>query len=139
MEKHYQILVNPYPILPQHFTIPSRRHVVQQIWSHFGTMRHMAWTMPQHIVFYNGPKCGASCPDHMHLQAGLRGIVPIERDWKIYENSLRKIYPLTGEQTASMHEAGNDSDRCGLFLLEGYPCPVFVIRSLPSETDSLLC
>lgn len=139
MEKHYQILVNPYPILPQHFTIPARRHTPQQIWTHFGTMRHMAWTMPKHIVFYNGPKCGASCPDHMHLQAGLRGIVPIERDWKMYENNLRKIYPLTGEQTASMHEAGNNSDRCGLFVLEGYPCPVFVIRSLPSDTDSLLC
>ena len=139
MEKHYQILVNPYPILPQHFTIPSRRHTPQSIWSHFGTMRHMAWTMPGQIIFYNGPMCGASCPDHMHLQAGQRGIVPIERDWKIYENYLRKIYPLTGAQTASMQEAGNTSDTCGLFLLEGYVCPVFVIRSLPTETDSILC
>ncbi len=139
MEKHYQILVNPYPILPQHFTIPSRRHTPQSIWSHFGTMRHMAWTMPRHIIFYNGPTCGASCPDHMHLQAGLRGIVPIERDWKIYENYLTKIYPLTGEQTTSMEEAGNTGDNCGLFLLEGYVCPVFVIRSMPAETDSILC
>lgn len=139
MEKHYQILVNPFPILPQHFTIPSRRHTPQSIWAHFGTMRHMAWTMPRHIIFYNGPLCGASCPDHMHLQAGQRGIVPIERDWKIYENYLHKIYPLTGAQTVSMQEAGNTSDRCGLFLLEGYVCPVFVIRSMPAETDSILC
>jgi SpoIID/LytB domain protein len=95
--------------------------------------------MPGQIVFYNGPMCGASCPDHMHLQAGQRGIVPIERDWKIYENYLRKIYPLTGAQAVSMHEAGNTSDTCGLFLLEGYACPVFVIRSLPAETDSILC
>lgn len=139
MEKHYQILVNPYPILPQHFTIPSRRHTPQSIWTHFSTMRHMAWTMPGQIVFYNGPMCGASCPDHMHLQAGQRGIVPIERDWKIYENYLRKIYPLTGAQAVSMQEAGNTSDTCGLFLLEGYVCPVFVIRSMPTETDSILC
>lgn len=139
MEKHYQILVNPYPILPQHFTIPSRRHTPQSIWTHFSTMRHMAWTMPRQIVFYNGPMCGASCPDHMHLQAGQRGIVPIERDWKIYENYLRKIYPLTGAQAVSMQEAGNTSDTCGLFLLEGYVCPVFVIRSMPTETDSILC
>ena len=139
MEKHYQILVNPYPILPQHFTIPSRRHTPQSIWTHFGTMRHMAWTMPGQIIFYNGPMCGASCPDHMHLQAGQRGIVPIERDWKIYENYLRKIYPLTGAHAVSMQEAGNTSDTCGLYLLEGYVCPVFVIRSLPAETDSILC
>ena len=138
-EKHYQILVNPYPILPQHFTIPMRRHTPQSIYSSFGTLRRMAWDMPKHIVFYNGPLCGASCPDHMHLQAGSRGIVPLERDWTMYEKGLRKLYPLTGEQAASMEEAGNVGSRCGLYLLESYACPVFVIRSLPAESDSLLC
>jgi SpoIID/LytB domain protein len=138
-EKHYQILVNPYPILPQHFTIPMRRHTPQSIYSSFGTLRRMAWNMPKHIVFYNGPLCGASCPDHMHLQAGSRGIVPLERDWTMYEKGLRKLYPLTGEQMASMEEAGNVGNRMGLYLLEGYACPVFVIRSLPAESDSLLC
>ena len=138
-EKHYQILVNPYPILPQHFTIPMRRHTPQSIYSSFGTLRRMAWDMPKHIVFYNGPLCGASCPDHMHLQAGSRGIVPLERDWTMYEKNLRKLYPLTGEQTATMEEAGNVGSRCGLYLLEGYACPVFVIRSMPAESDSILC
>ena len=138
-EKHYQILVNPYPILPQHFTIPMRRHRPQSIYSSFGTLRRMAWNMPRHIVFYNGPLCGASCPDHMHLQAGSRGIVPLERDWTMYEKNLRKLYPLTGEQMATMEEAGNVGSRMGLYLLEGYACPVFVIRSLPAESDSLLC
>ena len=138
-ERHYQILVNPYPILPQHFTIPMRRHTPQSIYSSFGTMRRLAWEMSHHIVFYNGPLCGASCPDHMHLQAGSRGIVPLERDWSMYENKLRKLYPLTGEQAATMEEAGNVGSRCGLYLLEDYPCPVFVIRSMPAESDSLLC
>ena len=138
-EKHYQILVNPYPILPQHFTIPMRRHTPQSIYSSFGTLRRMAWNMPKQIVFYNGPLCGASCPDHMHLQAGSRGIVPLERDWTMYEKNLRKLYPLTGEQMASMEEAGNVGSRPGLYLLEGYACPVFVIRSLPAESDSILC
>ena len=138
-EKHYQILVNPYPILPEHFTIPMRRHRPQSIYSSFGTLRRMAWDMPHHIVFYNGPLCGASCPDHMHLQAGSRGIVPLERDWTMYEKDLKKLYPLTSEQMASMEEAGNVGSRPGLYLLEGYACPVFVIRSLPAESDSLLC
>ena len=136
---HYQVLVNPYPILPRHFTIPTRRHKPQSIWEHFGTLRHLAWTMPNHIVFYNGPVCGASCPDHMHLQAGSRGIVPIERDWKLYETQLKKLYPLTSDEKQQMQDAGNVGQRCGLFLLTGYVCPVFVIRSLPEETDSLLC
>ncbi|MCF0196396.1 MAG: DUF4922 domain-containing protein [Bacteroidaceae bacterium] len=138
-EKHYQVLVNPYPILPQHFTIPLRRHAPQRIYSSFGPMRRLCWQMPRHIVFYNGPVCGASCPDHMHLQAGSRGMTPLERDWAMYEKKLRKLYPLTGEQMATMEEAGNTGNRCGLYLLEDYPCPVFVIRSQPTEPDSLLC
>ena len=139
MERHYQILVNPFPILPRHFTIPSRRHTPQSIWAHFSTMRRMAWTMPEDIVFYNGAQCGASCPDHMHLQAGSRGVMPLERDWKIWENHLRRLFPLTGAGAAQMQEAGNTSDRCGLYLLEDWVSPVFVIRSLPTEPDSLLC
>ncbi len=139
IEHHYQVLVNPYPILFRHFTIPTRRHKPQAIWEHFGTMRHLAWTLTNSIVFYNGPLCGASCPDHMHLQAGSRGIVPIERDWQLYETQLQKLYPLTGDETQEMVDAGNVSRRCGLFLLRGWVCPVFVIRSLPEETDSLLC
>ncbi len=139
IEHHYQVLVNPFPILFRHYTIPTRRHKPQAIWEHFGTMRHMAWTLTNSIVFYNGPLCGASCPDHMHLQAGSRGIVPIERDWLLYETQLQKLYPLTGDETQEMVDAGNVSRRCGLFLLRGWVCPVFVIRSLPEETDSLLC
>ena len=139
IEHHYQVLVNPFPILLRHFTIPTRRHKPQAIWEHFGTMRHLAWTLTNSIVFYNGPLCGASCPDHMHLQAGSRGIVPIERDWLLYETQLQKLYPLTGDETQEMVDAGNVSRRCGLFMLRTWVCPVFVIRSLPEETDSLLC
>lgn len=139
VERHYQVLVNPFPILPRHFTIAARRHAPQSIWSHFTAMRRMAWALRGQIVFYNGPVCGASCPDHMHLQSGSRGVVPIERDWRRYESQLRKIYPLTGARAVDMCEAGNTSDRCGLFVLESYVCPVFVIRSLPSDADSVLC
>ena len=139
IEHHYQVLVNPYPILPHHYTIPTRRHKPQSIWEHFGTMRRLAWRLPHHIIFYNGPMCGASCPDHLHLQAGTRGIVPIERDWGLFENQLHKLYPLTGGETQEMADAGNTSQRCGLFLLKNYACPVFVIRSMPEETDSILC
>ncbi|MCR4994895.1 MAG: DUF4922 domain-containing protein [Bacteroidales bacterium] len=139
IEHHYQVLVNPFPILPRHFTIPTRRHKPQAIWDHFSTMRHLAWTLPHHIIFYNGPKCGASCPDHLHLQAGSRGVLPIERDWGLFENQMEKLYPLTGSETQEMEDHGNNSQRCGLFLLKNWVCPVFVIRSMPEETDSLLC
>lgn len=138
LEGKYQLLVNPFPILPQHFTLPTRHHTPQTIVQHFGTLRHMAWNMPEHIVFYNGPMCGASAPDHMHLQAGSRNIVPIERDWKIYENMMEKLYPLSPQQEAALEETGRVSSSCGLYLLTGYVCPAFVIRTLPSENECVL-
>ncbi len=137
-ERHYEILLNPFPILPGHLTIPTRRHQPQRIFAHFSTMRHLAWNMPRHIVFYNGPECGASCPDHCHLQAGSRGKLPLERDWKHYETQLQKLYPITSQQEAEIEEAGNRRG-CGLYLLRTWACPVFVIRSLPTEPDSILC
>lgn len=138
-ERHFQLLVNPFPILPQHFTIPMRRHTPQRIYSTFDALRRMAWNMPRSIVFYNGPLCGASCPDHMHLQAGSRGVVPLERDWLSYEKGLRKLYPPTGVHASCETEADSADSRCGLYLLEGYACPVIVIRSLPSVPDTQLC
>ncbi len=137
-DKHYLILVNPYPILPGHLTIPTRRHQPQSIFNHFSTMRQMAWNLNEHIIFYNGAHCGASCPDHCHLQAGMRGLVPIVRDWKLYEPNMVKLYPATEEQEAEIEEAGNKQG-CGLYLLTSWVCPAFVIRSLPTEPDSILC
>ncbi len=137
-EKYYQLLVNPYPILPKHFTIPTRRHQPQAIFDHFGMMCRFAWDMPSHIIFYNGPVCGASCPDHCHLQAGVRGVLPLERDWKEYEGSITKLYPLTGAQEAELDDSGNDK-RSGLYLLRSWACPVFVIRALSYHMDRPLC
>ncbi len=137
-DKHYLLLVNPYPILPGHLTIPTRRHQPQTIFNHFSTMRQMAWNMDGHIIFYNGAQCGASCPDHCHLQAAGRGFLPLERDWKMYEPNLTKLYPMTNQQEAEIEEAGNKQG-CGLYFLTSWACPAFVIRSLPTEPDSILC
>lgn len=65
----YELLVNPFPILPKHFTIASRKHEPQTIHGHYADMLHIADLMPCMMVFYNGPHCGASAPDHMHFQA----------------------------------------------------------------------
>jgi hypothetical protein len=53
---------------------------VQQIANQFGNMLDLATALPGYFVTYNGPECGASAPDHMHFQAGLRGLFPIEKD-----------------------------------------------------------
>jgi ATP adenylyltransferase/5',5'''-P-1,P-4-tetraphosphate phosphorylase II len=79
----YTILVNPYPIFPRHLTIPALEHTPQLIASRFGDMLDLAQQLAGYTVFYNGPKCGASAPDHFHFQAGNKGFLPIEnnREW----------------------------------------------------------
>ena len=76
----YTILVNPYPIFQRHLTIPAIGHTPQLIAPHFGNMLDLALQLDDYVIFYNGPKCGASAPDHFHFQAGNKGFLPIEKD-----------------------------------------------------------
>ncbi len=78
----YLILVNPFPIFPEHLTIPHLQHIDQRIENKFEDMLEMARQLEDFTVFYNGPKCGASAPDHFHFQAGIKRFMPIERDYK---------------------------------------------------------
>lgn len=74
----YTVLINPFPIFPRHLTIPDVRHVRQQIGGRYGDMLDLAARLEDYVLFYNGPKCGASAPDHMHFQAGNKGFLPLE-------------------------------------------------------------
>lgn len=78
----YQVLVNPFPIFERHLTVPSLAHTPQLIHSRMGDMLTLAYELPGFTVFYNGANCGASAPDHFHFQAGAKGLMPIERDFK---------------------------------------------------------
>lgn len=81
-EGHYNLLVNPFPIFPRHLTIPELEHVPQRIAPRFADMLELARQLTEYTIFYNGPRCGASAPDHAHFQAGSRGFMPIETDWR---------------------------------------------------------
>ena len=75
----FMILCNPFPIFPEHFTIPHVDHVPQRIARELGAFLALAHDLaPRYSVFYNGPRCGASAPDHLHFQAGTRQFMPIE-------------------------------------------------------------
>ncbi len=73
----YVILVNPFPIFPRHLTIPLRAHQPQSIMGRAADMARLAQMLPEFAVFYNGQKCGASAPDHMHFQAGTKTYLPL--------------------------------------------------------------
>jgi hypothetical protein len=76
----YIILINPFPIFRRHLTIVNRAHTPQQIEGNFASMLSLAEALPDYVIFYNGPQCGASAPDHLHFQAGNRGFLPVEKD-----------------------------------------------------------
>ncbi len=75
----FLILCNPAPIFAEHFTISNIRHIPQVLAPYIPTMLDLARDLsPRLTVFYNGPKCGASAPDHMHFQANPTGVIPVE-------------------------------------------------------------
>lgn len=78
--RKYNILINPYPIFPEHLVIARNTHVPQSIWHRLPDMTDLARHHPSFTIFYNGPKCGASAPDHFHFQACPRGLMPLEND-----------------------------------------------------------
>jgi hypothetical protein len=78
----YTILINPFPIFTKHLTIPHREHTLQLIAPYFPSMLDLAKELNEFTLFYNGPKCGASAPDHFHFQAGIKGFMPVEADFR---------------------------------------------------------
>lgn len=74
----FDILVNPYPISDGHLTIPFRWHDEQLILPYFEDMLICAYDLREYLIIYNGPKCGASAPDHMHFQAIKQDSFPLE-------------------------------------------------------------
>ena len=78
--KKYHILVNPYPIFPDHLVIAMDRHTDQSIWHRYIDMLDLARKYTDQTFFYNGPCCGASAPDHHHFQGVPMGLMPLEND-----------------------------------------------------------
>ena len=111
-KEHYNILVNPFPIFPRHLTIPETEHVDQRIAARFGDMLDLAQALTEYTIFYNGPRCGASAPDHAHFQAGNKDFLPIEQDWR--------------EQVAG--KVIND-EKASLFYLNDAPRTTLVIEA----------
>lgn len=75
----YAVLINPLPIFRHHLTIPDISHTQQQIEGRYEDMLRLTERLEDYVIFYNGPHCGASAPDHMHFQAGNKGFLPIEK------------------------------------------------------------
>lgn len=111
----FDVLVNPFPILPTHFTIAARRHRPQTILDTYATLYELADRFEGTLFFYNGPKCGASAPDHLHFQGGDGSVVPLCRDWRGWRERLREVARLDADNR--------------LCTIEDYPFPTLVLIS----------
>ena len=88
----FLILVNPFPIFKNHFTISCNRHIDQRFIPNVKTLLELAKAMECFTVFYNGPECGASAPDHLHFQAGESNFMPISEDFNRLKHTARMLY-----------------------------------------------
>lgn len=107
----YTVLINPFPIFPRHLTIPVVAHQDQLIAGRFDAMLDLAAHMPEYSLFYNGPKCGASAPDHFHFQAGNRGFLPLEANLPSMPRTI--LYEEEGTKVFSIKKSIN-----GLIVIE---------------------
>jgi ATP adenylyltransferase/5',5'''-P-1,P-4-tetraphosphate phosphorylase II len=108
-------LYNPFPVLPRHLVITSRRHIPQTIVGNFGTLLDLALDLgADFFVVYNGAACGASAPDHLHFQACERKSLPIIREIETWErrslsnDSLIETFALKDYRVNAIIACGND-------------------------------
>ena len=111
----YELLVNPFPILPVHFTLPTLKHQPQRILPMYGEMLKIAEQNKEVTLLYNGPHCGASAPDHAHLQSVVTGLLPLQQAWQRLSRNLTEVI--------------NDEEDNGIWQVADYPAAAFVIRS----------
>jgi len=124
VDGQYELLVNPFPILPQHFTIPAVKHQPQRILESYGEIHKLLEEYPEMMVFYNGPQCGASAPDHAHFQAGTSGVLPLQMSWQRLSRNLTSVVSLNEHEDLS--------------LIDDYPCTALLIRSRSQYGDEQL-
>lgn len=122
--RKYEILVNPYPIFHEHFTIPACEHTPQTIFNRFVDMTDLAHHFTDFTFLYNGPESGASAREHMHFQACPRMMMPLEIavDGLLDTKDSQTLRYLSSVKEASLYH-------CGL-LTKG----VFVIQARTSKS-----
>ena len=101
--KKYDILVNPYPIFPDHLVIAKSKHTDQSIWHRYIDMLDLSKKYSGYTFFYNGPKCGASAPDHHHFQGAPKGLMPLENDMNASVDNSEILEYITSVQDASLY------------------------------------
>ena len=120
----FELMVNPFPVLPMHFTIVRKTHVSQTILENYTEIHRLLELFPELFVFYNGPMSGASAPDHMHFQAGIGQELPLMTVLRKLEKELQVLIKQENGSSLSMFNTVSFN--------------AFVIKSKAQETEMTL-
>ncbi|MBQ8048181.1 MAG: DUF4922 domain-containing protein [Bacteroidales bacterium] len=134
--KKYHILVNPYPIFPDHLVIAADRHTDQTIWKRYVDMLDLARKYQDFTFFYNGPKSGASAPDHHHFQAAPKGLMPLEADVEGFLDSARNDKGDARNDKGLVHLTSLQDAH--LYHYQKFTTGVFVLRAETSKSAAKL-
>ena len=83
-------------------------------------MLELAEALDDYLIFYNGPRCGASAPDHMHFQAGTKDFLPLVNDYKRLKDTHAQLLV--------------ESKNFQLFNFNGYLRTIYCIESTDVES-----
>ena len=115
--RRYRITLNPFPIFPRHLVISSVDHIPQSIWRRYQDMLDFVCQNEDFTCFYNGPKCGASAPDHLHFQACPKGLMPLaERADRALSTLGKELKYLTSVKEARLFHLEEYSE--GIYILQ---------------------
>lgn len=129
LTENFDLCVNPYPILPKHITIVHEEHCCQSLSYEFCyDIRSLYESLPdEYALFYNGPLCGASAPDHLHFQGVPKANVPlIEHFEKLRDKRICLDYKYILEDLTEFPQF--EYFEAHLYYIDNYICPLFCIE-----------
>lgn len=144
----WQMLVNPFPVLPFHLVGASGEHKPQKALPVAAI--EVALAFPGLVAFFNGAKAGASAPDHLHYQAVLASELPLLRHVERLHRGFGSAFsdeldPQLPMKFISVVAAPSDVDQmrkvidaCGLNADTGLPDPDMVNTFVWVDSDSRL-
>ena len=111
---HYLVLCNPMPVFSSHFTVSHLDHRPRpSVNTSIPLLQLMTDLSSGWAVLYNGPKCGASAPDHLHFQIVPSGQMPVEREI-LEEGRLTQMKRIGGVSLCCARGLGREA-----VILEG--------------------
>ena len=110
--------------------IAADRHTDQSILHRYVDMLDLARKYSRYTFFYNGPRSGASAPDHHHFQAAPNGLIPLLND-------VDDLLASSGQAQDILHPLVSQG-HASLYHYRRFTTGVYVVRSQTSKSAAKL-